>query len=126
MMQAIARPDGRDMSVSDLPFNWNASLDVRALQVGIIQESFDELTEPAAKANAAATLDVLKALGVKAFVPVPVPDFAPDVSAIGVESAAFFDEHARAGRMQKARGGGRPDRAAWCRPSTSCRRSGCA
>ena len=38
----------------------------------------------------------------------PVPDFALDVSAIGVESAAFFDEHARAGRMAKARNGGRP------------------
>ena len=28
VMQAIARPDGRDMSVTDLPFNWNAGLDV--------------------------------------------------------------------------------------------------
>ncbi len=38
----------------------------------------------------------------------PVPDFALDVSAIGVEAAAFTDEHARAGRMAKARNGGRP------------------
>ncbi|MEP7117431.1 MAG: amidase [Acidobacteriota bacterium] len=109
VMQAIAKPDGRDMSVTDLPFNWNAGLDIRALKVGIIQESFDELTEPAAKANAAATLAALKALGVTTFVPVPVPEFIPDVSAIGVESAAFFDQHARAGRMAKARAGiGRP------------------
>ena len=108
VMRAIAKPDGRDMSVSDLPFNWNAALDVRALRVGIIQESFDELTEPAAKANAAATLDALKQLGVTTFVPVEVPEFGPDVSAINVESAAFFDQHARAGRMAKARGGGRP------------------
>ena len=108
VMQAIAKPDGRDMSVSDLPFNWNAALDVRTLKVGLIQESFDELTEPAAKTNAAATLDALRAVGVKELVPVTVPDFAGDVSAINVESAAFFDEHARAGRMAKARGGGRP------------------
>ncbi len=108
VMQAIAKPDGRDMSVTDLPFNWNAGLDVRTLRVGVLQASFDELTEPAAKANAAATLDALRALGVKDFAPVPVPDFALDVSAIGVESAAFFDEHARAGRMAKARNGGRP------------------
>ncbi|MBP7777723.1 MAG: hypothetical protein KA371_11380 [Acidobacteria bacterium] len=26
VMQAIARPDGRDRSVTDLPFNWNAGL----------------------------------------------------------------------------------------------------
>ena len=101
VMQAIAKPDGRDMSVTDMPFNWNAGLDVRTLKVGILQASFDELTEPAAKANAAATLEALKALGVKDFAPVSVPDFALDMSGIGVESAAFFDEHARAGRMAK-------------------------
>ena len=109
VMQAIAKPDGRDMSVSDLPFNWNAGLDVRTLKVGILQASFDELTEPAAKANAAATLDTLKALGVQEFAPVGVPDVALEMSGIGVESAAFFDEHARAGRMAKvSRGRARP------------------
>ncbi len=109
VMQAISKPDGRDMSVTDLPFNWNAALDLRALKVGIIQASFDELTEPAAKANAAAALVALKTLGVTTLVPVEVPAFAPDVSAIGVESAAFFDQHVRAGRMAKARAGvGRP------------------
>jgi len=109
VMQAIAKPDGRDMSVSDLPFNWNAGLDVSRLKVGILQASFDELTEPAAKANAAATLGVLKAIGVKDLLPVQVPDFQLDVSAIGVESAAFFDEHQRAGRMAKvSRNRGRP------------------
>jgi Asp-tRNA(Asn)/Glu-tRNA(Gln) amidotransferase A subunit family amidase len=69
--------------------------------VGVLQASFDELTEPAAKANAAATLEALKALGVKDFAPVDVPEFSIEMSAIGVESAAFFDEHARAGRMAK-------------------------
>ena len=53
VMQAIARPDGRDMSVSDIPFNWNAQLDVKKLRVGYIKESFDELTNAAAKENAA-------------------------------------------------------------------------
>ena len=33
-MQAIAKPDGRDMSVSGIPFNWNAQLDVNTLRVG--------------------------------------------------------------------------------------------
>ncbi len=109
VMQAISKPDGRDMSVTDLPFNWNPALDLRALKVGILQASFDELTEPAAVANAAATLDVLKALGVARFVPVHVPESSLDLSGIGVESAAFFDQHVRAGRMAKARAGvGRP------------------
>ena len=101
VMQAMAKPDGRDMSVMDVPFNWNANLDIRTLKVGVLQASFDELTEPAAKANAAATLDALKALGVRDFAPVDVPDVTLEMSGIGVESAAFFDEHARAGRMAK-------------------------
>jgi Asp-tRNA(Asn)/Glu-tRNA(Gln) amidotransferase A subunit family amidase len=103
VMQAIAKPDGRDMSVTDIPFNWNADFDVRTLRVGIIQDSFDEITNPAAKANAQTTLDTLKAIGVREFIPIDVPDAPSNVSAIGVESAVFFDEHARAGRMKGTR-----------------------
>jgi Asp-tRNA(Asn)/Glu-tRNA(Gln) amidotransferase A subunit family amidase len=108
VMQAIAKPDERDMSVSDLPFNWNAEFDIRTLRVGILQDSFNELTNASAKANAAKTLETLRSLGVREFVPVTVPDVPANVSAISVESAVFFDEHARAGRMKEARNGGRP------------------
>ena len=110
VMQAIAKPDGRDMSVSDIPFNWNAQLDVKKLRVGIIQDSFDELTNADAKRNAAQTLDTLRSIGVSKFVPVTVPETPFNlngISAIGVESAVFFDEPARSGRMKEARGGGR-------------------
>jgi Asp-tRNA(Asn)/Glu-tRNA(Gln) amidotransferase A subunit family amidase len=107
VMQAIARPDGRDMSVSDVPFNWDAQTDVKRLRVGIIRESFDDLSNAAAKANAEKTLDTLRRLGVAEFVPVTVPAFTTNVSALGVESAAYFDRMARAGRMTGARGGTR-------------------
>ena len=110
VMQAIARPDGRDMSVSDIPFNWNPDLDVRKLRVGIIRESFDELTDPAVKENANRTLDALRSIGIARFIPVAIPEMPGNINAlggIGVESTAFFDEHARAGRMKEARGGGR-------------------
>jgi Asp-tRNA(Asn)/Glu-tRNA(Gln) amidotransferase A subunit family amidase len=103
VMQAIAKPDGRDMSVTDLPFNWNADVDVRRLRVGIIQDSFDEITNPAAKANARKMLETFQAIGVRELVPVAVPDVPSNVSAISVESTVFFDEHARAGRMQGTR-----------------------
>src|SRR5204863_720178 len=108
VMQAIAKPDGRDMSVSDIPFNWNAQLDVKKLRVGIIRESFDELTNATVKANAQQTLDTLRAIGVSTLVPIEVPEFTTNTSAINVESVVFFDEHARAGRMKEARNGGRP------------------
>src|SRR3989442_4757588 len=74
VMQAIAKPDGRDMSVSDVPFNWNAQLDVRKLRVGYIKESFDEITNPIAKKNADQLLATLKTIGDSQLIPVTVPD----------------------------------------------------
>lgn len=107
VMQAIARPDGRDMSVSDIPFNWNAQFDVRRLRVGYIKDSFDTLTNAAAKANTEKAVETLRSLGMKEMIAVDVPDFPTNLGGLGVESTAFFDEHARAGRMKGARGGGR-------------------
>jgi len=107
VMQAIAKPDGRDMSVSDVPFNWNAQADIRKLRVGCIKESFDSLTNAAASANAQQALDTLRSLGVSTLLPVTVPDMPTNLGGLGVESTVFFDEHARAGRMKEARGGGR-------------------
>ena len=75
VMQAIAKPDGRDMSVSDIPFNWNAQLDIRKLRVGYIKESFDELTNAARQGERRA--DRSRRCGRSActqFIPVAVPD----------------------------------------------------
>ena len=107
VMQAVAKPDGRDMSVSDVPFNWNAQFDVKKLKVGYIKDSFDTLTNAAAKANTDKAVEALHALGVKELIPIEVPDFQSNVGGLGVESTVFFDEHSRAGRMKEARGGGR-------------------
>ena len=104
VMQAIAKPDGRDLSVSELPFNWNAQLDIRKLRVGYVKDSFDTLTNASAKANADQALATLKSLGIKDLIEVNVPDFESSVSAISVEAGAFFDEAARSGRMKGARG----------------------
>jgi Asp-tRNA(Asn)/Glu-tRNA(Gln) amidotransferase A subunit family amidase len=105
VMQAIARPDGRDMSVTDVPFNWNAAFDIRKLRVGIIQESFDEITNASAKANAAKMLATFKSLGVTQFIPITVPNFTTGTGGFGPERTAYFEEHARAGRMKGTRGG---------------------
>jgi Asp-tRNA(Asn)/Glu-tRNA(Gln) amidotransferase A subunit family amidase len=115
VMQAVAKPDGRDMSVSDAPFHWDAGVDVRQLRVGIIQESFDALTNDDAKANAQKTLDTLRGLGVTNFVPMTIPTFSTNVSSLGVESAAFFDHMRRAGQMEGSRGGNRAS--SWLLPA---------
>jgi Asp-tRNA(Asn)/Glu-tRNA(Gln) amidotransferase A subunit family amidase len=100
VMSAIARPDNRDMSCVDLPFNWNAQLDIRKLRIGYLKEAFDENTDPVGRRNQQATYDALTTLGVK-LVPVTVPEFTTDVSAINVESATFFDAFMREGRDRK-------------------------
>ena len=115
VMQAVARPDGRDMSVSDAPFNWDATLDIRKLRVGYIKESFDGITNPVAKQNAQKVLDTLKSLGVSNFIPMTIPPAETNVSALGVESAAFFDHMARAGKMVGARRALQPS--AWLTPA---------
>src|SRR5438552_110228 len=115
VMQAIAKPDGRDMSVSDAPFNWDATLDVKTLKVGIIRDSFDSITNKDAKANADKMLDTLKAIGVTNFIPVTVPTFTSNVAGLGVESAAFFDHMMRAGKMNGSRGVARSS--AWLTPA---------
>ena len=106
VMQTIARPDGRDMSVSDVPFNWDARFDIRKLKVGIIQDSFDSITNASAKANADKMLQTFRSLGVSQFIPVNVPVFPVSTGGFNAERAAYFDEHARAGRMKGTRGGG--------------------
>ena len=55
VMQAIAKPDGRDMSVSDVPFNWDARFDIRKLKVGIIQDSFNTITNASAISGSRST-----------------------------------------------------------------------
>jgi Asp-tRNA(Asn)/Glu-tRNA(Gln) amidotransferase A subunit family amidase len=104
VMQAITKPDGRDMHVTDIPFNWNANLDVRKLRVGYIKDSVDNLTNASAKANFEKSLAVLKQIGVTNLIEVNIPEMETNVSAINVEAGAFFDEYARSGRMKVARG----------------------
>jgi Asp-tRNA(Asn)/Glu-tRNA(Gln) amidotransferase A subunit family amidase len=100
VMSAIARPDGRDLSVSDIPFNWNAHLDMRKLRVGYIKEAFEETRDATTKRNDEKALAQMESLGVK-LVPVKLPEWTVDASAYAVESAAFFDELIRTGGDKK-------------------------
>jgi Asp-tRNA(Asn)/Glu-tRNA(Gln) amidotransferase A subunit family amidase len=106
VMSVIARPDGRDLSVSEIPFNYNAHLDVRKLRVGYLKEAFDETRDPAAKALDAKTLEQMQALGVK-LLPVSVPDWSIDTGGYNVEAAAFFDDMIRSGRDKEMTNPGR-------------------
>jgi Asp-tRNA(Asn)/Glu-tRNA(Gln) amidotransferase A subunit family amidase len=109
VLQAIAKLDGRDMSVSDIPFNWDARRDIRTLRVGYIRESFEDLSNADARANAEQLLDTLRSLGVSSVVEMTIPTTGNAGSSLGVESFVYFDELRRAGKLAGSRmGNGRP------------------
>jgi len=105
-MSVIAKPDGKDLSVSEIPFNWNAHLDIHKLRVGYLKDGFDEVRDAAAKAMNDKAIGDVQALGVK-LVPVKMPDWNVDGSSYGVESAVFFDEMIRSGRDKQMTNPGR-------------------
>jgi Asp-tRNA(Asn)/Glu-tRNA(Gln) amidotransferase A subunit family amidase len=97
VMSVIAKPDGRDLSVSELPFNWNSRFDFKKLKVGYLQDAFEESANPAIRKYDEAAMAQIEKLGVK-LVAMKVPEGTADASSFGVESAAFFDELIRTGR----------------------------
>ena len=97
VMSVIARPDGRDLSVSEIPFNWNSRFDIKKLRVGYLADAFEETKDPVAKKNEQSAIEQVKALGFQ-LIPVKVPEGVPDSGSFGVESAVFFDELVRSGR----------------------------
>ena len=97
VLSVIAHADDRDMSVSDIPFNWNAHLDLKTIRLGYLKESFDETTDAVTKTNNRKTLDQMQSLGFN-LIPINVPEWHMDSSGFGVEAAVFFDEFIRSGR----------------------------
>jgi Asp-tRNA(Asn)/Glu-tRNA(Gln) amidotransferase A subunit family amidase len=66
VLNAIQGPDDRDLTVHDVPFNWDAELDVRKLRVGYLKAAFaDTRQTPQTEANDAAALEKIRSLGVK-------------------------------------------------------------
>ena len=104
VFDAIRGPDGKDNTLFDLPFNWDAGRDIRELRIGYLRSAFDEIEddpeEPervarrrATQRNNRAALDDIRSLDVE-LVPFDLPEVPTD--AIGfiltTESAAAFDD----------------------------------
>lgn len=103
VLHAIAHPDERDPSVTALPFNWNATLDVRGLRVGYFAAGFSETDrDPEWTRHDRQVLDDLRALGVT-LEPFTLPDMPLNVltGILGAESGAAFDEFLRSGRTKE-------------------------
>ena len=100
VFDAIYGPDGRDATVVDLPFNWDADVGVADLRVGYVKSAFEkEREDKASGANDKRTLEVLNGLGA-ALIPVELPDYPvePLSLILDAEAATAFDELTRSDR----------------------------
>jgi Asp-tRNA(Asn)/Glu-tRNA(Gln) amidotransferase A subunit family amidase len=97
VFNAICGPDGKDLTVTDYPFNWNPDVKMTDLRIGYLKSAFDEEHEQ--KTQDDQTLDVLRSLGID-LIPVSLPDYP--VQAVSMlleaEAAACFDELTRSNR----------------------------
>lgn len=106
VLSVIARPDEQDLSVIDLPFNWDAGLDVRKLRVGYLRTGFEEANREADwRKNDEAVLETLRKMGIS---PEPfdlsslsTPLVGGSGGILGAESAASFDAFLRSGRASQ-------------------------
>ena len=95
---AVHGPDGKDPTIKNLPFNWDAQRDIRQLRIGYYKSAFDATENHATKAFDDAALDVMRSkLGIS-LIPVETPTKYP-LNAMRVilnaESAAAFDDLTR-------------------------------
>jgi Asp-tRNA(Asn)/Glu-tRNA(Gln) amidotransferase A subunit family amidase len=76
VLAAIQGPDDQDFSVVDVPFNWDANLDIRKLRVGYLKAAFSSTHQtPQVDANDAAALEKIRSLGVN-LIEVALPQHA--------------------------------------------------
>ena len=116
VFNSIYGPDGKDNSVLDVPFGWDATADVTKLRVGYLRSAFSDNPagrqagatpeQLATRRNNEEALRVIRSLGVQV-VPFDLPDVA--IEAIDfiryAETAAAFDDLTRSGRLREVEHG---------------------
>ena len=111
VFDAIHGPDGKDNSLLDVPFGWDASADVRKLRVGYLRSAFagqpgETARQLATRRNNEEALRVIRGMGVQV-VPFELPDV--EIAAIDfirwAETAAAFDEPTRSGTLRDVENG---------------------
>ena len=100
VLDAIHGPDGHDRTVRDVPFSWDAKLDLKTIRVGYLKTDFDRRRNEEQKRSDAAVLDVLRdKLGLE-LLEVKLPDlpWGAMLPVLTIEAAAAFDDLTRSGR----------------------------
>ncbi len=93
VFDAIYGPDGKDLTVVDLPFNWDPGLNFKKLRVGYFKSAFEaDRKNNQAKANDATVLDTLRSLDLD-LIPIELPDYPIGAMhfILNAEAAAAFE-----------------------------------
>ena len=115
-LNALYGPDGKDITVGDAPFNWNADANISSLRIGYLKAEFDGSGfQPANDQQRAqaeqrravykAALEALEKAGAK-LTPIELPKL-PAASLrfiLTAEAAAAFDDITRDGRVNELSG----------------------
>jgi Asp-tRNA(Asn)/Glu-tRNA(Gln) amidotransferase A subunit family amidase len=104
VLEAIYGPDNRDISVEDVPFNWNAELPISKMRIGYVKAEFERGDDARKKMNQEA-LEALRQVGAK-LEPVELPQFSTQSLRIilNAEAATAFDDITRDGRVNQLSG----------------------
>jgi Asp-tRNA(Asn)/Glu-tRNA(Gln) amidotransferase A subunit family amidase len=97
VFNAIYGPDGKDLTVVNLPFNWDPSLGLKDIRIGYLKKMFERKYRD--KKNDEASLEALRSLGVE-LVPIDLPELPVNALSfiLSAEAAAAFDELTRSNR----------------------------
>lgn len=115
-LNAIYGPDGKDITVGDAPFNWNADTNISTMRIGFLKTEFEgtgfqpnneqqrQLQEQR-RAVYKTALAALEKAGAK-LVPIEMPKFSANSLRfiLTAEAAAAFDDITRDGRVNQLSG----------------------
>lgn len=105
VLNGMYGPDGRDLTVGDVPFNWQPSKPLASMRIGYLKTEFDQQPDAERKTIYQQALDALKAAGAN-LQPIEMPKFS--VGALRIilvaEAATAFDDITRDGRVNQLSG----------------------
>ncbi|MCI0488045.1 MAG: amidase [Blastocatellia bacterium] len=113
VLHAIYGPDGRDITVGDVPFNWTPDFDLKRMRIGYLKEEFERGGRGGGEERMAMykeALDALRSAGAN-LEPLQLPEFSTGSLRIILvaEAATAFDDLTREGGVDKLSGQGRGD-----------------
>jgi Asp-tRNA(Asn)/Glu-tRNA(Gln) amidotransferase A subunit family amidase len=109
VLAAICGPDGRDLGVEDVPFNWEADIGIEKMRIGYLKDEF-ELRSGKLKKTYDEALEVLSRIGAR-LEPIQLPkgSAASSMIILSAESGAAFDDLTRSQEINNLSGQGRTD-----------------